>query len=473
MPCGRWRGPPGRLADVREDGGRPEAEAPAVPGLPGRFLERRFDGAILALALPALGALAADPLVSLVDTAFVGRLGATPLAALGVNTSLFSLVFVVFNFLAYGTTPMVGRALGRGDRREAGRVVVQALTLAVVAGVLSLSFLQLAAVPLLHAMGARGALLGPALTYLRIRALAGPALLVIEAGNGAFRGFLDTRTPLAITVGLNLVNLVLDPLFIFAFGWGLTGAAVATLLAQWLGAGGFLLALTSRRGSGLRLLPARVPRPAELLPFLRIGGQMLLRTGSLVGSQALATAVAARIGVSQVAAHQVAAQLWTFLALTVDALAVAGQGLVATYRGEERAADARTVADRLLLLGLGVGVVLAAGFWLLEPWLPRLFTSDPGVLTRVRAIYPFVAWMQPLNAVVFVWDGIFMGAEAFGFLAGAMLLSAGAAATVLLLVVPLGWGLTGVWWGLVTLIVARAVTQGWRYWGPRPLLPVS
>lgn len=447
-----------------------ERAAPAGAARPWRrFLDRRFDAAILALAVPALGALAADPLVSLVDTAFVGRLGATPLAALGVNTSLFSLVFVLFNFLAYGTTPLVGRALGGGDRAGAGRVVAQALTLAVAAGAVSLTILQLAAVPLLHAMGADNGLLRPALTYLRIRAVAGPALLVIEAGNGAFRGFLDTRTPLVITVGLNLVNLALDPLLIFGFGWGLAGAAIATLTAQWLGAAGFLAALMARRRDAF-VLPPGLPRPRELLPFLRIGGEMLLRTGSLVGSQALATAVAARVGVPQVAAHQVAAQLWTFLALTVDALAVAGQGLVATYRGEGRGSDARAVSDRLLLLGLGVGTALGLGFWALGPWLPRLFTSDAGVLAYVRGVYPFVVAMQPLNAVVFVWDGIFMGAEAFGFLAWAMMLSAGAAAVVLLLVVPLGWGLTGVWWGLVTLIVARGLTQGWRYWGPRPLL---
>src|SRR5690606_5217370 len=138
---------------------------------------RSLNRTILALALPALATLAADPLVSLVDTAFVGRLGAEPLAALGVNTSLFAMVFMVFNFLAYGTTPMVGRALGRGDRDGAGAVVVQALVLAVVAGAVALAAVQVLAVPLLRAMGTADAILPQALTYLRIRALAGPALL--------------------------------------------------------------------------------------------------------------------------------------------------------------------------------------------------------------------------------------------------------------------------------------------------------
>ena len=444
---------------------------PPTGGLGRGALARRFDPAIASLALPALGTLAADPLVSLVDTAFVGRLGAGPLAALGVNTALFSLVFVVFNFLAYGTTPRIGRALGRGDPSGAGEVVVQALTLAVAAGAVSLTVLQIAAVPLLRAMGADPAWFGGAMAYLRIRALAGPGLLLITAGNGAFRGFLDTRTPLFITLALNVVNLVLDPLLIFGLGMGLTGAAIATATAQWLGAGLFVHALLVRRRDAYEL-PRRLPRPRELLPFLRIGGEMLLRTASLVGALTLATAVAARVGTAQVAAHQVAAQLWTFLALTVDALAVAGQGLVSTFRGEERGEDARAVADRLLLLALALGLALGLLFWAVRPFLPRLFTSDPEVLSRVRGIYGFVAAMQPLNAVVFVFDGIFMGAEAFGYIAGAMLVSALAAAGVLLLVVPMGWGLAGVWWGLVVLIVARGVTLGWRYWGRTPLLPL-
>ena len=170
------------------------------------MLSRRFDREILALAVPALGALAADPLVSLVDTAFVGRLGPTELAALGVNTSVFSLAFLVFNFLAYGTTPMVGRALGRGDRDEAGRLVTHAFVLALVSGALALVALQLFARPILAAMGAGEALMEPALVYLRIRALAGPAVLLITAGNGAFRGFQDTRTPLLVTLILNAVS---------------------------------------------------------------------------------------------------------------------------------------------------------------------------------------------------------------------------------------------------------------------------
>lgn len=426
------------------------------------FLSRRFDQDIFTLALPALGALAADPLVSLVDTAFVGRLGALPLGALGVNASLFSLAFFVFNFLAYGTTPLVGRAVGKGDIPAAGRVITQALILAIGLGVLALLVLELTARPLLALMGATAELQDPALSYLRIRALAAPAVLIITAANGAFRGFQDTRTPLVVTLWLNAINLVLDPLFIFGFGWGLAGAALATTLAQWTGAILFLnlLLRAKREAFGIRL---ELNHPRALLPFLKIGWNLFVRTFALILTLTLATAIATRLGVLQVAAHQVAAQLWLFLALTVDALAIAAQALVARYLGENKAEAARAVANRLLFLGLLVGVALGVAFWLFRPVLPRFFTNDETVVGAVLELFMFIAFMQPLNALVFVWDGIFVGREDFAYLAKAMVFSGVTACVLLLLVIPLGWGLSGVWWAIVMFMLMRALTLAWHY----------
>lgn len=445
------------------DRGSEGAPALKIPPVPRRRLRARIlDREIAALAVPALGALAADPLVSLVDTAFVGRLGTLPLAALGVNTALFTLAFVVFNFLAYGTTPRVARAVGRGDREEAGRIAVQALVLALVTGAVATLVLLAGSGILLTLMGATGELREPAEAYLRIRALAGPAVLLIMAGHGIFRGFQDTRTPLWITLALNLVNLVLDPILIFGLGWGIEGAAWATVAAQWVGAAGFLALLLGPRRA---LLGSRLalPHPRTFLPFLRVGGELVLRTFALIGTLTLAAAVATRLGPAEVAGHQVAIQLWLLLALLVDAVAVAAQALVARYRGAGDPQVLRQVTHRLLGWGLAMGLLLAGVFFLLAPWLPRLFTDDPASLAQVGALMVFVVWMQPLNALVFVWDGIFMGFEAFRFLALQMLLSAGAATAVLLAVLPLGWGLTGVWWGLVTLMAVRALTLGWRY----------
>jgi MATE family multidrug resistance protein len=437
-----------------------------------RVFSSPHDDDILKLAVPALAGLAADPLVSLIDTAFVGQLGSVALGALGVNTSIFSMTFVLFNFLAYGTTPRVGRAVGEGDRAAAGRAVVRALTLAVLAGAAALVVLQVGARPVLRVMGARDELMAPALSYLRVRALAGPAVLIITASHGAFRGYQDTRTPMLVTIGFNVVNASLDPIFIFVLDWGLAGAAAATAIAQWLGALVFLGLLlgTRREELGVEL---RWPALRSLVPFLKVGRDLLLRTGSLVGTMTLATAVAARVGVTAVAAHQVAHQLWLFLALVVDALAVAAQALVSKHLGADDPATARAVSDRLFQWGLGVGVALGAGFFLLRPVLPAVFTDDPATVRALLDIYLFVALLQPLNGLVFVGDGIYMGGEAFSYLAKAMIGTALVAAAVLGLVLPLGWGLAGVWWGIATLMGGRLLTLAVPYLRGRLFRPAA
>jgi len=305
-------------------------------------------------------------------------------------------------------------------------------------------------------------LMEPALNYLRIRACAGPAVLLITAGHGAFRGYQDTRTPMLITIGFNIINVALDPLFIFGLGWGLAGAAAATAIAQWIGAIVFLVLLlkTRREELGIELM---LPTLRSLLPFLKVGRDLLVRTAALVGTMTLATAVAARVGVTAVAAHQVAAQLWLFLALVVDALAVAAQALVSKHLGRDDMATARAVSNRLLQWGLLVGVALGAGFFASQPVLPGFFTDDAATIAAVLSVFPFVALLQPLNGLVFVWDGIYMGAEDFGYLAKAMLVSAVGAAAILFLVQPMGWDLAGVWWGITALMGLRAITLAVPY----------
>jgi len=418
-----------------------------------------IDRELFAFALPALGGLAIDPLVSLVDTAFVGRLGATSLAALGVNTSLFSLAFFGFNFLAYTTTPMISAALGRDQRERAGELTVQALFLALLLGVFVAVLLNVLTIPLLRMMGASGELLPAAATYLRIRALAAPALLLLTASRGILYGHGDAGTVLRIVAVLNAVNIVLDPLFIFTFGWGLAGAAWATTLAQYTGALLFVrLFLRDEQGSQRFYIRWHLPTLVTLRPFIKSGSLLTLRTLALILTMTLAAAVATRVGVLAIAAHQVAAQLWTLLALTLDALADAAKTIVPRYLGQDQRDSAKYAANRALLWGTVVGVGLGVLFFALQPLLPRLFTDDPEVIRAVLAIFPFIILAQPLNGLVFVWDGIFMGLEQWSFLALAMFISAGVAAIVLLLVLPLGWGLAGVWWGLVTLMIMRALT---------------
>jgi MATE family multidrug resistance protein len=429
------------------------------------LLSGKHDREILSLAVPALGALAADPLVSLVDTAFVGRLGTVPLGALGVNTSIFSLTFVVFNFLAYGITPMIGRAVGRGDRDEAAAITIQAFVLAIALGTSVLLAIQLFAPLLLRLMGAGTVLRRDAMTYLRIRAFAGPAVLLVTAGHGVFRGYQDTRIPFYVTLALNVVNLVLDPILIFALGWGVAGAALATVIAQWSGALAFVVVLARRhRSAGISF---RLPPLRDFAPIIRVGWELSVRTLALVGSMTLATAVATRIGVVAVAAHQVGNQLRFFFSQAVDCLAITAQALVAKHQGAGRPQAAREVSDRVLLWGLVFGVLLAAAFILLQRPLIRIFTEEAEVIAAVRLIFPFLYLLQPLGSLVFVWDGIYMGAGYFRYLALAMLASAAASAVVTLLALPMGWGLAGVWWGFVTLMAVRALTLGIRYFSGR------
>jgi len=426
-----------------------------------RGRRRAHDRKILALGIPALGALAADPLVSLVDTAFVGRLGTTSLAALGIDAAIFGLAFFAFNFLAYGVTPLVAKALGAGEPDRASRIIANGLVAAIGLGTIVTVVLQIGADPILSLMGASSDVASEAAGYLRIRAVAAPAVLIITLGHGAFRGHQDTRTPFYITLGFNLVNLILDPLLIFGAGWGLNGAAIATLAAQWVGATWFLFLIRRRLG-----LEYGAIEPGELFGLLRVGRDVVIRTAALLITFTIATRVAATVGDAEVAAHQVGMQLLIFLALSIDALAIAAQSLIARFVGERRPVEAWDVSVRLLQLGAVVG----GGFFVLlvltRSVVPGWFTSEPEVREAIESMWLILAIMQPLAALVYVWDGIVMGAAEFGYLAWAMVLSGVVAIGALALVVPLGWGLPGVWWGIGLLNVVRAGTLGWWHFRP-------
>jgi MATE family multidrug resistance protein len=418
------------------------------------------DRKVAALALPALGSLVADPLLSLVDTAFIGRIGSDALAGLGVAAAIFGVAFFAFNFLEYGTTTEVARAVGADNPAAAGRATITAGVLAVVAGLGVAIALLTVAGPLAGAMGASGGVRDQAVTYLMIRALAAPAVLLVRAANGVYRGHQDTRTPFVVTLGINGINLVLDPLLIFGAGMGVAGAAWATVIAQWVGAMVFVV-LLARSGDRYGVAGAR-PVVAEVRTFLRIGRSLAIRSASLLTAFTLATAVATRVSDDAVAAHQILSQLFLFLALAVDALAIAAQALVGMHLGRGDVDTSLEVSDRLVAIGVAVGIALALLLLAVEPLLVGVFTDDPAVLAQASSAYWLLVVMQPIAAVVFVWDGVFIGAGDFVFLAGAMLVSSALACVILVLVLPQGWGLPGVWWALLGLMLARVVTLGWR-----------
>lgn len=424
----------------------------------GAFRRSRFDSEIFKLGIPAFGALAADPLVSLVDTAFVGRLGASELGSLAVAAAVFGVAFALFNFLAYGTTPLVAAAMGRKDQSEAGRLASAAVGIGLAAGLLGVLLLIPLAENVVRIMGASADTVGGATDYLRIRSLALPAVMLITVGHGVFRGLHNTMTPLLVTLGLNAVNLILDPILIFGLDWGLEGAAWATVVAQWSGAAWFVV-LLGRQRSALGLHRER-PHRDDVRRLLHAGSALLIRTGSLLAALTLATAIAARIGTAQVAAHQIMFQVWIFLSLMLDSLAIAGQAMVATALPRSTAESA-AISRRLLALGLTFGLLLTAILVAVGPWVPGWFIDDADVVSALRTVYPFLVVMQPLNALVFVWDGVIIGAGDFAYLAKSMVVALAASAAVLLAVLPLGWGLAGVWWAIVVLMLVRVGLLAW------------
>jgi len=583
------------------DGCIPHAPAPPPPpSLLARLLTPSpHDAAIAGLALPAVIALAADPLLGVVDAALVGRgLGSDALGALGVNTSVFALSFLVWNFLGTATAPLVATAAAAGDADSAGEAVWAATAAAAVLGAGTTAALTLGADPVLRAMGCDAAqhpaMFDLARSYLLVRASAAPAVLVATVGQGAFRGAGNMRTPLAVTLATNALHLALTAGLVFGPPrMGIAGAALSTAVSEWAAAGAYVALARAQLQGSVRLWPppAAVARrlrwlagagaasaaadgggaaataaaaaaaaaaaparraevPAEaggraLVPppqqhqqqqqdqqhkrereheaaaaaaaravlrtaaggettaaagapagdspsspppepssattarFFEAGGAVLLRTGFLLGTKTLATAAAARLGPSAAGAHLILTQLWSLASMALDALAVAGQTLVAVElgRGDRRAA--RAVGDRLLQLGAAGGVVLtaAAALALSSSVWPRAFSDDRDTLAAVGALWPLAVAPLPMNAVIYTLDGVLVGAGDFKFLCLAMALAAAAAATTLAATEGSLFGLgaagsgqdavqalAAVWTALAVLMGGRAATLMWRYW---------
>jgi len=421
-----------------------------------------YDREIFSLALPAMGALAAEPLYLLADTAIVGHLGTPELAALAIAATLLVSSYWVCNFLTYGTTAQVARYHGAGREDVAGSLAAQALWLAIFIGIGVGAALAVLAVPLVSLIGGEGHTADLAVTYLRISAIGMPCALIALSGQGYLRGVSNLRLPLIIVVVSNLANVVLEVVFVYGFDWGLAGSAWGTVIAQLGMAAAFVVAL-------LRA-PAEVRRPSvELMrPLMRMGGDIAVRTGALLLSFAFASAVLARMGEDSLGAHQVAFQLWTFLALVLDAIAVAGQVMIGRMLGAGDAAGAAEAARRMIAwcvaIGAGLTVIMLASWNVL----PQVFTSDQDVIDRIHEIWLIFALMQPANAAVFALDGILIGAGDTRFLMWWMLASA------LLIYVPIAllsleleWGIVGVWCGLIGLILGRLLSNGTRFAGRR------
>jgi len=422
-------------------------------------LRSPHDREILVLALPALGALAAEPLYVLVDTAIVGHLGTPQLASLALATTVLTTAFTVFNFLTYGTTAQVARLFGAGRRAEAAALGSQSLWLALAIGAVLTVALEALARPGIALLGGSGAVGDGAVLYLRIAALGAPLFMLAAAGQGYLRGVSDLRTPLLILLGAHTLNALLELLLVYGLRWGLAGSAWGTLIAQTAMALAFV-AVQRRAGFERPLL-------AKMRPLARVGVELAVRTSALTGSFLIGSAVLARIGTASLAAHQVAFQLWSFLALVLDAVAIAGQVIVARALGAGYAAAARAAALRMILWSALVGVLFGLVLLALGDVVTRLFTHDAAVIARTRQIWPLFALMMPANGAVFALDGILIGAGDTRFLMWGMLAAAAVYVSVALLSLWQDWGLVGVWCGLLGLILVRLLTCAARFAGSR------
>ncbi|MFF5844354.1 MATE family efflux transporter [Streptomyces massasporeus] len=416
---------------------------------------RQHDREIVALALPAFGALVAEPLFLMTDTAIVGHLGTAQLAGLGIASALLMTAVSVFVFLAYATTAAVARRVGAGDLQAAIRQGMDGIWLALLLGAVVAAVALPTAPHLVDLFGASDAATPYAITYLRISVLGIPAMLVVLAATGVLRGLQDTKTPLYVAIAGFAANGALNAGLVYGAGLGIAGSAWGTVIAQ-CGMAAVYLAVVLRgarkHGASLR------PDAAGIRASAQAGVPLLVRTLSLRAILMIATAVAARLGDADIAAHQIILSLWSLLAFALDAIAIAGQAIIGRYLGAGDAQGARDACRRMVEWGIAVGVVLGVLVVITRPAFLPLFTSDPGVKDVALPALIIVALSQPISGIVFVLDGVLMGAGDGPYLAWAMLLTLAVFTPVALLVPVLGGGLTALWATMTLMMTVRMLT---------------
>jgi putative MATE family efflux protein len=413
------------------------------------------DKEILRLAVPAFGALVAEPLFLLADSAIVARIGTVPLGGLGVASQALATLVGISIFLAYGTTAAVARQLGAGDRRAAIRHGIDGLWLAAIIGFAVLAAGWPLAPRIASAFGGSPAVTHEAVTYLRISLIGAPFMLAVLAGTGVLRGLQDTRTPLAVAVVANIVNIILNATFVLGLHWGIAGSAWGTVLAQTGAAAAYLVVVgrgAARAGVALR------PDPAGLRSAAVTAASLFIRTLALQAVLIVMTAIAARQGNAAIAAHQVVSRLWALFTYALDAIAIAAQAITGKYLGAGDVGGARAATTRMIGWGALYGVAFSVVLLAARPFLPGLFALAPHVRALVLAVLLVVTIQQPLAAVVFVLDGVLIGAGDQDYLAIAGLVTAAVFGVVAAIVVTTHSGLVALWVAYSIWMVARFVT---------------
>jgi len=425
-----------------------------------RVLARPIDRELLRLALPALGALAAEPVFLMADSAIVGHLGTAELAGLSVASAVLLNAVMLCMFLAYGTAATVARRAGSGDVRAALTQGIDGIWLAIAIGV-ALAAVGLPLAPVLIDLFGTSSLATPhAVVYLRISLLGVPSMLVVLAATGVMRGLKDTRTPLVVTAVAAAVNILLNLLLVYPAGLGIAGSALGTVLAQ-TGAAGWLAVVVVRgaRAHGAPLRPDR----AGVLSAARAGVPLLARTALLRLALLWMTFVATAQGDVALASHQIGYTLWFLLAMAPEAFAIAGQAMVGHALGAADHAGARVIARHAIQWGLGVGLAFAALLVALRAVYLPLFTTDPAVQDLAWSLVVVVAATQPVGAAVYVLDAILIAAGDGRFLAWSMLVAALLFLPLAGVVLATGAGVVALWWALVGWLLARLVAIGLRY----------
>jgi putative MATE family efflux protein len=432
-------------------------------------MPRTVDREIMRLAVPAFGALVAEPLFLLADSALVGHLGATPLAALGIAGALLQTIVGLMVFLAYGTTPAVARRLGAGQSREAVEAGIDGLWLALGIGAI-LAIAGVFATPwLVSLFGAAQDVSAQACAYLAISMAGLPAMLIVFAAAGLLRGLQDTRTPLVVASAGFAANIALNALLIYGVGLGIVGSATGTVIAQWGMAIAYLVvAVRHARRVGARL----GVRPAGIRGLSGAGWWLFLRTASLRVAILLAVFLATGISADALAGWQVTMAVYNAVALALDALAIAAQALVGRDLGRGDRDAVRAVLRRCLWWGVGGGAVLGIVLIALSPVLGWVFTSDAAVLRMLPVPLAIIGATTPLGGYVFVLDGVLIGAGDARYLAVTGLANLAVFAPLAWLAVAFGGGGPASL-GWLTLafglgyLGARAVTLGLRARGDR------
>jgi putative MATE family efflux protein len=428
---------------------------------------------ILALAIPSLGALIAEPLFLLTDTAMVGHLGASALASLGLASTVLTTVIGLLIFLAYATTPIVARRLGAGNRPGALSAGIDGLWLALGLGVI-LGALGYALTPLVVGwFGAEGDVSLGAVSYLSISWWGLPGMLLVIAATGLMRGLQDTRTPLWIALAGFSANAALNAVLIYGLGLGLIGSALGTVFAQWAMAAVFLaIIIREARAHQVSLAPGLIGIRAAA----RSGSWLFVRTLSLRVALISTVVVATGLGTRELAAWHIVFTIFSLLALALDALAIAAQALVGHDLGSGDVQTVRQTTSTLMAWGFMGGGMLATLTGLLSPVLPFVMTSDGPLREVLVVVLILLALTLPLSGFVFVLDGVLIGAGDGKYLALTGVLNVVMFAPFLWLASITQWEVSGVNLGGllmletafgVSYIGARALTLGLRARGER------